>query len=153
MIDEFTAPLGQHRPQPQRARSISIFHVGMGTAALAVILAAGWGMAERAFHPRTDEVATAPVMARAAALSSTPASLQPLPAVDARPEPVSASQPPSMRTVSIIDGTTGNRREVVIPEMPNLIGFDQQLAEQPLPTPAALGASARMPAPRPRPAR
>jgi hypothetical protein len=51
-----------------------------------------------------------------------------------------------MRTVTFIDGMTGNRREIAIPATSNVIGFDQQMSDPPLPSAAALGASARTPA-------
>jgi hypothetical protein len=62
---------------------------------------------------------------------------------DAAPEALAPPPAAAMRTVTIIDGMTGKRREIVIPETSNVIGFDQQMSDPPLPTAAALGASAR----------
>jgi hypothetical protein len=49
-------------------------------------------------------------------------------------------------TIDEFSGMTGKRGEIVIPETSNVIGFDQQMSDPPLPTAAALGASARTPA-------
>jgi hypothetical protein len=65
---------------------------------------------------------------------------------DAAPEALAPPPATAMRTVTIIDGMTGKRREIVLPETSNVIGFDQQMSDPPLPTAAALGASARTPA-------
>jgi hypothetical protein len=65
---------------------------------------------------------------------------------DAAPEAPASPPATALRTVTIIDGTSGNRREIVIPATSNVIGFDQQMSDPPLPSAAALGASARTPA-------
>jgi len=97
---------------------------------------------------RPNAVASAPEVTRAVANAPASASVE-APGRDrnsAAPEPSLVSAPaPATRTVTIIDGTSGRRREIVIPETSNVIGFDQQLSEAPLPTAAALGVSPRAP--------
>jgi hypothetical protein len=59
------------------------------------------------------------------------------------PALLTASAPvTAIRTVTIIDGTSGKQREIAIPETSNVIGFNQQLPDPPLRTAAALGSSA-----------
>jgi hypothetical protein len=152
-IDEFSAPLGQHTRPQNRGLRISASRIAIGAGAVAAVLATAWAMTmDNPVRALPDALASAPEVTRAAANAPAtdggveqPARERNIFANAALEAPAS---PPAtaLRTVTIIDGTSGNRREIVIPATSNVIGFDQQMSDPPLPSAAALGASARTPA-------
>ncbi|HEY7248416.1 MAG TPA: hypothetical protein VH678_31525 [Xanthobacteraceae bacterium] len=114
VIDEFSTPLGQHGSRQQRRRRLSDFRIVMGVAAVAAALVSGWAMTLNSpFRARPNDAAAVLQVARAAANASAAADEEPRVAA---PEPPVPAPAPALRTVTIIDGTSGNRREIVIPD-------------------------------------
>jgi hypothetical protein len=150
-IDDFSAPLGQHTRPQNRGLRISASRIAIGAGALAAVLATAWAITtDSPLRGRPDAIASAPEVTAANAPVTASgveqsARQRNIPS-DAAPEALAPPPAAAMRTVTIIDGMTGKRREIVIPETSNVIGFDQQMSDPPLPTAAALGASARTPA-------
>ncbi len=135
MIDEFSAPLGQHRLRQEREPPPFARHVAMGAGVMAAVLLAAWVMSiDHPFRARKNEMTPVPQLAASAPARSDAQ----LPRVVAPEAPAAA---PATRTVTIIDGTSGKRREIVLPETSSVIGFEQQAAEPLLPDAAALRAS------------
>ena len=152
-MDEFSAPLGRHTRPRNRGLRISASRVAIGAGALAAVLATAWAITtDSPLRGRPDAIASAPEVTRAAANAPVTASgveqsaRQRNNPSDAAPAALAPPPAAAMRTVTIIDGMTGKRREIVLPETSSVIGFDQQMSDPPLPTAAALGASARTPA-------
>jgi hypothetical protein len=151
-IDEFSA-LGQHTRPQNRGLRISASRIAIGAGAVAAVLATAWAMTmDNPVRARPDAVASAHEVTRAAANAPAtdggveqPARQRNIP-TNAAPEAPASPPATAMRTVTFIDGMTGNRREIAIPATSNVIGFDQQMSDPPLPSAAALGASARTPA-------
>ena len=150
-MDEFSAPLGQHTRPRNRGLRISASRIAIGAGALAAVLATAWAITtDSPLRGRPDAIASAPEVTAAnppvtASGVEQSARQRNIPS-DAAPEALAPPPAAAMRTVTIIDGMTGKRREIVIPETSNVIGFDQQISDPPLPTAAALGASALTPA-------
>ena len=152
-IDEFSAPLGQHTRPQNRGLRISASRIAIGAGAVAAVLATAWAMTmDNPVRARPDAVASAHEVTRAAANAPATdggveqnARQRNIP-TNAAPEAPASPPATAMRTVTFIDGMTGNRREIAIPATSNVIGFDQQMSDPPLPSAAALGASARTPA-------
>jgi hypothetical protein len=152
-IDEFSAPLGQDTRPQNRGLRISASRIAIGAGAVAAVLATAWAMTmDNPVRARPDAVASAHEVTRAAANAPAtdggveqPARQRNIP-TNAAPEAPASPPATAMRTVTFIDGMTGNRREIAIPATSNVIGFDQQMSDPPLPSAAALGASARTPA-------
>jgi hypothetical protein len=113
IVDELTAPLGQS-PAPQRQSSIARpIAVGLG-----ILLLAGGGLGFVAFKGlwRDQQTAAAPA---APAAPPQPIQVQaPAAAAPADPNPTGAVRDmpgdAARRTVTIIDGMSGKRQEVVI---------------------------------------
>jgi hypothetical protein len=150
-IDDFSAPLGQHTRPQNRGLRISASRIAIGAGALAAVLATAWAITtDIPLRGRPDAIASAPEVtaanAPATASGVEQSARQRNNPSDAAPEALAPPPAAAMRTVTIIDGMTGKRREIVLPETSNVIGFDQQMSDPPLPTAAALGASARTPA-------
>jgi hypothetical protein len=150
-IDDFSAPLGQHTRPQNRGLRISASRIAIGAGALAAVLATAWAITtDSPLRGRPDAIASAPEVTAAnapvTASGVEQSARQRNNPSDAAPEALAPPPAAAMRTVTIIDGMTGKRREIVIPETSNVIGFDQQMSDPPLPTAAALGASARTPA-------
>ena len=150
-MDEFSAPLGQHTRPRNRGLRISASRIAIGAGALAAVLATAWAITtDSPLRGRPDAIASAPEVTAAnppvTASGVEQSARQRNNPSDAAPEALAPPPAAAMRTVTIIDGMTGKRREIVIPETSNVIGFDQQMSDPPLPTAAALGASARTPA-------
>lgn len=150
-MDEFSAPLGQHTRPRNRGLRISASRIAIGAGALAAVLATAWAITtDSPLRGRPDAIASAPEVTAAnapvTASGVEQSARQRNNPSDAAPEALAPPPATAMRTVTIIDGMTGKRREIVIPETSNVIGFDQQMSDPPLPTAAALGASARTPA-------
>ena len=150
-MDEFSAPLGQHTRPRNRGLRISASRVAIGAGALAAVLATAWAITtDNPLRGRPDAIASAPEVTAAnapvTASGVEQSARQRNNPSDAAPAALAPPPAAAMRTVTIIDGMTGKRREIVIPETSHVIGFDQQMSDPPLPTAAALGASARIPA-------
>ena len=150
-IDEFSAPLGQHTRPRNRGLRISASRIAIGAGALAAVLATAWAITtDSPLRGRPDAIASAPEVTAAnapvTASGVEQSARQRNNPSDAAPAALAPPPAAAMRTVTIIDGMTGKRREIVLPETSNVIGFDQQMSDPPLPTAAALGASARTPA-------
>jgi hypothetical protein len=150
-MDEFSAPLGRHTRPRNRGLRISASRVAIGAGALAAVLATAWAITtDSPLRGRPDAIASAPEVTAAnapvTASGVEQSARQRNNPSDAAPEALAPPPAAAMRTVTIIDGMTGKRREIVLPETSNVIGFDQQMSDPPLPTAAALGASARTPA-------
>lgn len=128
--DELSAPLGRARRRPRRKFPIAVPHVIAG--ALALFLGAFVLWAIVGDDPFGGEpMATAAVDLRAAAVKKpdmpaapeNAANLQgprrydgPPPAAVAAEKSTQAAPPANTKTVTIIDGKTGTRQEVVIPD-------------------------------------
>ena len=150
-MDEFSAPLGQHTRPRNRGLRISASRVAIGAGALAAVLATAWAITtDSPLRGRPDAIASAPEVTaangRVTASGVEQSARQRNNPSDAAPAALAPPPAAAMRTVTIIDGMTGKRREIVLPETSSVIGFDQQMSDPPLPTAAALGASARTPA-------
>ena len=150
-MDEFSAPLGQHTRPRNRGLRISASRIAIGAGALAAVLATAWAITtDSPLRGRPDAIASAPEVTAAnapvTASGVEQSARQRNNPSDAAPEALAPPPAAAMRTVTIIDGMTGKRREIVLPETSSVIGFDQQMSDPPLPTAAALGASARTPA-------
>ena len=150
-MDEFSAPLGQHTRPRNRGLRISASRIAIGAGALAAVLATAWAITtDSPLRGRPDAIASAPEVTAAnapvTASGVEQSARQRNNPSDAAPEALAPPPATAMRTVTIIDGMTGKRREIVLPETSSVIGFDQQMSDPPLPTAAALGASARTPA-------
>ena len=150
-MDEFSAPLGHHTRPRNRGLRISASRVAIGAGALAAVLATAWAITtDSPLRGRPDAIASAPEVTAAnapvTASGVEQSARQRNNPSDAAPAALAPPPAAAMRTVTIIDGMTGKRREIVLPETSSVIGFDQQMSDPPLPTAAALGASARTPA-------
>jgi hypothetical protein len=155
MNDDFSIPLGQHRLARRRRFRLSLLPVATGVLGFsAAALAVAWVM--RIPNPPQETptpIAAAPASAAASANGAVPISAKPAApplaaeAIETLPAPL-----PAGRTITIIDGTTGKRREVLIPATANPVGFDQQDPEPMVVTPIASTPNSRPPA-RPAPAR
>jgi hypothetical protein len=125
--DDLSAPLGQDRtPKRRRALPIAIPKAAVGVLSLSVIVVAGWALivddpfgGEPIAVVRTD-LGLAPIPGGKSEQAST---RPPGQAADERPnrpdgQPPAEAAPPSTptgRTVTIIDGTSGKRQEIVLP--------------------------------------
>jgi uncharacterized protein len=126
-VDDLTAPLGQ-RPA-QRRRKLPVSAPKVIAAALALFLGAFVVWAIFADDPFGGEPrAAVPIDQRGLAAAdksgaAAPESAASLPAArQAGPEPQQASRPappPGTKTVTIIDGKTGARQEILIPASEN----------------------------------
>jgi uncharacterized protein len=154
--DDLSAPLGQHKTQPPRAAApIALRHVVAGVLSLVLIAIAGWAMiADDSFggepmvivpaHLRGDTAIKKPeeMNSQAAAPDTTEGSSR-----DER-EAIAPAVPPGSRTITIIDGMSGKRQDVVIPPSPESksASLDERLTESSrhglLPKVAADGARA-----------
>ena len=125
--DELSAPLGQGTGAKRRSRRIGLLRValaGTGTLGLAVALAV-WAVTTR-YPIGGAPVAIAPVAPILSSSASRPESSSAndpaaggprSPAHQPSVETTGAIAPPG-RTITIIDGTSGQRREIVIPDAP-----------------------------------
>jgi len=124
-VDDLSAPLGQDKtPKPRLALPAIVPWAVAGLLSLSVLTFLGWAMlAEEPLGGEPVAVARADLSAASADRKSAeaPRIVAGQPAND-RPSrrdgpPIEATQPagPPPRTVTIIDGTSGKRQEVVIP--------------------------------------
>ncbi len=116
-LDDLDTPLGQHKAtQPDRLMTARLAaQVVAGGLALALIAFAVWAAYMR--DPSGGEpVATAPIAPPAAVDTSAakPVAKPELPAESAA-SPAPPAIPPGSQTITIIDGSSGKRQEIVIP--------------------------------------
>ncbi|MGD0334380.1 MAG: hypothetical protein ABSA90_14160 [Xanthobacteraceae bacterium] len=149
MADDFSAPLGQEPVKRRRGLPIAVPHVIAGALGLFFALFVVWVIVGDGSFGGEPTV-TVPIDLHAAKVVTKPEAIPPpqanagvqAPGPSDRPTVavVPASQPPpnqaapeSTRTVTIIDGKTGARQEVVIPAAPPAIseGDDKPLAAPP----------------------
>ncbi|HEY2185690.1 MAG TPA: hypothetical protein VGH39_11895 [Xanthobacteraceae bacterium] len=148
--DDFSIPLGQHRMPRQRAFRLAGLPIATGVlVAIAAAIAAAWMMmASNPLQEPPTSAAAAPASAvtpaRGPAQIGGNAALPPLPKEVAVETPPASA--PAGRTITIIDGTTGKRREIMIPGTTDLVGFDQPAPEPPPAQRPAPGPSSRLPA-------
>jgi hypothetical protein len=113
ILDEMNAPLGQHRPAQPKRMTLPVTALIRCAVAALVVTAAGWIILGN--EPGPDDPA------RESARISDPDServAKQSAAEEPKPEPARIETPPAMRTITIIDGTSGKRQEVVIPAPP-----------------------------------
>jgi hypothetical protein len=124
--DELSAPLGRSRGSKRPCPQLPIAQILVAGLGLIALMFAAWvvveddpfGRERSSFASATvlippgnispEQVGRAPEQSAAAASRSS----QETQSAEAMPVEV-----PARRTITIIDGTTGNRREIVIPEM------------------------------------
>jgi hypothetical protein len=107
-MDELTAPLGQSRAPPRRFRVARSIAVGLGVLALAGV--GLWFVGPKGlFHDKRTAAAPAPRPIEAQAPLAGPAAAAG-PTGSVRGSTAAAAP----RTVTIIDGISGKRQEVVI---------------------------------------
>lgn len=126
--DDLSTPLGQ-QPAKRRRFSITVPHVVVGTLALLLGVFVLWAiLGNNPFGgepivvvPIERQAATAATAAKTSGAPDLPAAASSSSAVHYDgPPPASASAPPSQgKTVTIIDGKTGARHEVAIPDAGN----------------------------------
>jgi hypothetical protein len=125
--DELSAPLGQGTGAKRRSRRIGLLRVALaGTGTLVVALAA-WAVTTRypiGGAPAAIELVS-PILSSSASRPELSSAIDPAaggprsPAPQQSVEMTGAVAPPG-RTITIIDGTSGQRREIVIPDAPGL---------------------------------
>ena len=150
--DDLSAPLGQGNTPKRRGIPLAVPRIALAVLSLFIVLLAAWAMVVD--DPFGGEPwAVAPTnLAASAAKSSEAASPRPPGPAAIRSDTATAEAPqpqplPSAsRTVTIIDGTSGKRQEIVLPgsaEEPSGSGLDPRLTEAskhgPLPRIAADG--------------
>ncbi len=132
--DDLTAPLGKNRPSKRRfALPIGIPHLLAGGLSLSIVGFIGWAIvADDPFGGEPMAMVPASPRAEAAAATTNPARPggdSPAVADKTRPnrydgptageQPAEPEPPPGSKTVNIIDGSSGKRQQVVIPNAPN----------------------------------
>lgn len=148
-VDDFSAPLGQQPVKQRRRLPIAVPHVIAGALGLFFALFVVWVIVGDGSFGGEPTV-TVPINLQAAKVVTKPELTVPPPAnagvqapgtsdrptvavVPVSKPPANQAAPESTRTVTIIDGKTGERREVVIPAAPSPnIG---EAGEKPLPAP------------------
>jgi polysaccharide deacetylase 2 family uncharacterized protein YibQ len=124
--DDLSAPLGQNRaPKRGRALPVLIPQAAVGVLSLFVVVVAGWSMVvDDPFGGEPIAVVRTDLAAASSGTKPEDASARADgPAVNDRPNrhdgppPANAAPPgaPAGKTVTIIDGTSGNRREILLP--------------------------------------
>jgi polysaccharide deacetylase 2 family uncharacterized protein YibQ len=142
--DDLSAPLGQHRtPKQRRALPIAVPQAVVGLLGLFVAIFAGWAMvADDPFGGEPMAVVPTDQHAANAGRTSERARARPIaPGAPDRPNrydgpPVDLAQPnppaaTNAKTVTIIDGSSGKRQEIVLPGTADTKsgGIDQRLTE------------------------
>ena len=148
-VDDFSAPLGQQPVKQRRRLPIAVPHVIAGALGLFFALFVVWVIVGDGSFGGEPTV-TVPINLQAAKVVTKPELTVPPPAnagvqapgtsdrptvavVPVSKPPANQAAPESTRTVTIIDGKTGERREVVIPAAPSpQMG---EAGEKPLPAP------------------
>ena len=128
LADDLSAPLGQHKTRPRRsAMPIALPHVIVGALSLVVGAVAAWAMiANDPFGGEPMVIVPANLRADTAVKKPDEVSLRaPAPANTESPihdaqaaapvEPAAPVIPPGSKIISIIDGTSGKRQDIVIP--------------------------------------
>jgi hypothetical protein len=110
ILDEMSAPLGQHRPAQPKTMMLPVPALIRCAVAALVVTAAGWIILGN--EPAPDDAAS-----KSARISDPDSERVAKQAAveEPKPEPARIETPPAMRTITIIDGTSGKRQEVVIP--------------------------------------
>jgi uncharacterized protein len=119
--DELSAPLGQGTGAKRRRRGIGLLRVALaGTCTLGLGLAlAVWAVTTR-YPVGGAPIAIAPAAPILSSRANDPTAGESRnPAPQPSVETTGAIAPPG-RTITIIDGTSGQRREVVIPDAPGV---------------------------------
>jgi hypothetical protein len=127
--DDLSAPLGQDR-RPRRRRTLrnSVSQTVVTVLGLLALVFATWAMiANHPFGGEPTAVAPAPLLASRPGSNPAPAGADVAePAANGAPNSqeslrtdAPASAPPATKTITIIDGTSGKRQEIVIPGMAN----------------------------------
>ncbi len=113
-LDDLSAPLGQHKTQKRRwVLPGAVLRAVAATLSLSLIIFAAWAMiADDPFGGEPMAVVSAD--RRTAVAAKTPD--QPATPVQAAPQTPAA---PAGTTITIIDGTSGKRQDVVIPATPD----------------------------------
>src|SRR5882672_10794295 len=127
LADDLSAPLGLNKTPPRRTPVwVSLVRVVAGALSLAIVVVAGWALiTDDPFGGEPIVVVSANLRADTAIRRPEEASLiSPLPVnieglnpdspAAATVEPPPAA-PPGSRIITIIDGTSGKRQDVVIP--------------------------------------
>jgi hypothetical protein len=119
ILDEMSAPLGQDRPARGPNRGLPLPTLIRCAAAALVLTFTGWAMMVNG-PSDTQEAANKPSSIQVAGpqserIGNKAATEEP------RAEPVLAETvaSPATRTITIIDGTSGKRQEIVIPALPH----------------------------------
>jgi uncharacterized protein len=131
LADDLSAPLGLHKTQPRRAVvSISLPHVIAGALSLGVVAVTGWAIiADDPFGGEPMVIVPANLRADTAVKKPEEVSLRSPapgnvegPGHDGQPagasEPTAPIIPPGSKIITIIDGTSGKRQDIVIPGSP-----------------------------------
>ena len=156
--DDLSAPLGQHKPQRHRNAGAALPPVIAGALSLVVVAAAGWAIiADDPFGGEPMVIVPANLRADTAVKkpeemslrSSAPGALGNTERQNRDDgEPAAPAAPPGSKVITIIDGTSGKRQDVVILGSPEdkSTAFDERLTESsrhgPLPKVAQDGARA-----------
>jgi hypothetical protein len=114
--DELSTPLGQHKiSKPPLRRSRLFLRLIAGALSLSLVIFGGWAM--MIDNPNGGEpIATALVDVKQATLAAQAAKEAAGKSLMASlPGPVEASLPPGAKVVNIIDGSSGKREQVIIP--------------------------------------
>jgi uncharacterized protein len=137
VTDDLSTPLGQGKARTRR-RAPTVPWRPIFAALLALPIAVLVGVAMLSSDPFGGEPmaiapATLPTDVAAAADGSSSAGTPPITPPNAQAAPKESSkQPPNAKTVTIIDGTNGQRREVLIPATPDPLSSatkDQRFSE------------------------
>jgi hypothetical protein len=139
--DELSAPLGRNRkPAPQGALRLSVYQAAVITLALFAAGFLAWAMlGDRSLGGGT--AAIAPAGGAATSTGKKPAQTAAglpesardglLDSRDMPPAEPVALPPAATRTITIIDGTSGKRQEIVIPAWTNAATGDASSMESP----------------------
>ena len=134
LADDLNAPLGQHKTQPRRAGvPVALPRVIVGALSLGVVAVAGWAMiADDPIGGEPMVIVPANLRADTAVKKPEEVSLRsPAPGIRSNAEglgyngqPAGAGEPtapvipPGSKIITIIDGTSGKRQDIVIPGSP-----------------------------------
>ena len=134
LADDLSAPLGLHKTQPRRAVvSISLPHVIAGALSLGVVAVTGWAIiADDPIGGEPTVIVPANLRADTVVKKPEEVSLRsPAPGIrgnaegpghDSQPagagEPTAPVVPPGSKIITIIDGISGKRQDIVIPGSP-----------------------------------
>jgi hypothetical protein len=136
--DDLSAPLGQdQRPKRRRAFRMSFSRIVIAGLGLFALVFAAWTMiADDPFGGEPVAIVPASLVAsspgntpdQAGTDVSEPGAGSPRNSHESSPADSPAAGPPASKTVTIIDGTSGKRQEIVIPGAANFDSTDQSSA-------------------------